>query len=200
MAKKSLYSLHPVYKMEAGYAAALQARTGKTLEEWVALTLEEGPAEEKARRAWLKETHGLTTNYCWWVAERAAGRGSAEQYDPEQLVEELFTPRPALRPIYDRLLRDALALGRDVKACPGKTIVPLYRHHVFAQLEPASRKRLELGLALGDEPPSGRLRDTGGKAKGDRLTRRIDVLTLDDIDAETLGWLRMAYERDAGRS
>ena len=32
------------------------------------------PPTEKERRPWLKE-QGLTTNYAWWVAERAEGRG-----------------------------------------------------------------------------------------------------------------------------
>jgi hypothetical protein len=198
MAKpKSLYALHPTYQMEAGYEAKLKERTGKTLADWVTLTLKDGPADEPARRAWLKETHGLSINYTWWIVERAAGRGSAEQYDPEQLVEDLFARRPALRPIYDRTLGIALGLGKDVKACPCKTIVPLYRQHVFAELKPATKTRLELGLALKGEPFTARLKDTGGTQKGDRLTHKVELTTLEDIDAEALLWLRQAYERDA---
>ncbi len=34
-AKKSLYSLHPGYAMEATSMVNLQKRTGKTLEEWI---------------------------------------------------------------------------------------------------------------------------------------------------------------------
>jgi hypothetical protein len=199
MAKaKSLYSVHPSFRMEAGYAAKLKERTGKTLAEWVTLTLKEGPPDEKARRAWLEDTHGITKNYTWWIVEKAAGRGGAEQYDPDRCVEDMFAKRPALRPIYDRMLAIALGLGKDVKACPCKTIVPLYREHVFAELKPATKTRLELGLALRGEPFTDRLKDTGGTARGDRLTHRIDLTTLDDIDVEALLWLRTAYERDAG--
>jgi hypothetical protein len=182
--------------MEEGYAAKLKERTGKTLEDWVALVRAEGPATEKERRAWLKDEHGLTTNYAWWVAERAEGRG-AEGQGPEALVEALFAGGKAgLRPLYDELLRLGLALGPDVKACPCKTMVPLYRRHVFAELKPATRARLDLGLALGDAPFTGRLLDTGGRAKGDRVTHRVPITCAGDLDDEVRGWLRAAYDLD----
>src|SRR5215211_3118054 len=98
MKAKSVYSTHPLFKMEAAYADSLLKR--------------DGPATEKERREWLKATHGLTTNYCWWVAERAEGRGGAEQYDPDAYVEAMFANKPALRPLYDRLLKLGLALGK----------------------------------------------------------------------------------------
>ncbi len=53
-----------------------------------------------------------------------------------------------LRPIYDELLKLGKSLGDDVKACPCKTIVPLYREHVFAQIKPTTNSRIDLGLAL----------------------------------------------------
>ncbi len=102
--------------------------------------------------------------------------------------------RAALRPVYDRLLALALSLGKDVKACPGKTIVPLYREHVFAQIKPATNTRIDLGLALGGTKPTGRLIDTGGFAKKDRITHRIEISSIKDIDAEVTRWLKKGYE------
>ena len=116
----------------------------------------------------------------------------------ERYVEAMFSgKRTALRPAYDRLLALALSLGKDVKACPGKTIVPLYREHVFAQIKPATNTRIDLGLALGDTKPTGRLIDTGGFAKKDRITHRIEISAVKDIDAEVIRWLKLAYEREA---
>src|ERR671933_2846002 len=106
-------------------------------------------------------------------------------------------PKAGLRPLYDRLLRLGLALGEDVKACPCKTIVPLYRRHVFAQIKPATRTRIDLGFALGDMKATGRLIDTGGFAKKDRITHRIPITSLDDINDEVKHWLKVAYDRDA---
>jgi hypothetical protein len=75
--------------------------------------------------------------------------------------------------------------------------VPLYRLHVFAQLKPSTRTRLDLGFALKDLPVEGRLIDTGGFAKKDRITHRIPLSAVDEIDGEVKKWLERAYEMDA---
>lgn len=191
------YSLHPGYAMEASSRANLIARTGKTLEEWVEIVQRDGPATESDRQAWLKNEHGFTTNYAMWVAERSFGRGGPERYDPAGAVESMFSgPKEALRPIYDALLQMGLAIAEDVKACPCTTIVPLYRNHVFAQIKPTTNKRIDMGFALKDTPVSGRLIDTGGFAKKDRITHRIPITSLEEIDDEVRQWMLKAYEMD----
>src|SRR3954465_5876238 len=92
-------------------------------------------------------------------------------------------------PLYDRLLKLGLGIGKDVKACPCQTIVPLYRNHVFAQIKPTTRTRIDFGLALGDTKAKGRLIDTGGFAKKDRITHRFEITSLKDIDDEVKRWL-----------
>ena len=121
----------------------------------------------------------------------------AQEYDPEALVEAMFAgSRAALKPLYDKLLEIGMAIAKDVKACPCKTIVPLYRRHVFAQIKPATIKRLDLGLALQNTETPERLIDTGGLLKGDRITHRIPIENAIDIDAEVKRWLKIAYEMD----
>ena len=135
---------------------------------------------------------------------RAAGR-NLEDEDPgayllaaEGYVAAMFdSKKPSLRPIYDALLKLGIGLGCDVKACPCKTMVPLYRRHVFAQIKPSTLSRIDLGLALEDTVVPERLIDTGGLAKKDRITHRIAILSLADIDTEVKHWLRFAYDLDA---
>jgi hypothetical protein len=203
-AKKSLYSVHPGVAMVQSTIARLKEKTGRTLEEWVQLVNESGPAAEKDRREWLKTRYNLGTNYSWWIAEQSCGKG-AEDSDPDEYlkaahryVEEMYSGgKSGLRPLYDRLLRLGLSMGKDVKACPCKTIVPLYRNHVFAQIKPTTRNRIDFGLSLGATRAKGRLIDTGGFSKNDRITHRIPILSLDDIDPEVERWLKTAYEKDA---
>jgi hypothetical protein len=115
-----------------------------------------------------------------------------------EYVEKMFSgARNGLRPIYDRLLDVCLATGDDLKACPCKTIVPIYRRHVIAQIKPSTRTRIDLGLALGatGKTPK-RLVSTGGHEKKDRITHAFGITSLDDIDAEVKTWLRKAYDMD----
>jgi hypothetical protein len=46
----------------------LRERTGRTLEEWVKLVQETGPATRKERAEWLKTKHGLGVNFAAWIA------------------------------------------------------------------------------------------------------------------------------------
>ena len=152
----------------------------------------------------MKSEYGLGTNTAWWLAERSIGKG--EDVDnpdtylaaAERYVENMFSgPKSALRPTYEQMLKVGLKVGKDVKACPCQTIVPLYRNHVFAQIKPTTNKRIDIGFALGDMKPKGRLIDTGGFAKKDRITHRIPLETVKDIDDEVKHWLKVAYDRDA---
>ena len=204
MPAKSLYSVHPSVAYTQKIIANLKTRTGRTIDEWVTFVKKEGPKTEVERRGWLKDTHKLGTNYAWWIAERAEGKGGDEDNPDAYLrqapkyVEEMFAgKRAALKPIYDALLKVGLATGRDVKACPCKTIVPLYREHVFAEIKPATNTRIDLGLALGTDARKlpARIEPVKG-SKGNRITHRIAVTKLDDVDAFVERWLKAAYERD----
>lgn len=197
--KKSVYSPHPGFRMEEASIANLRKKTGKTLDEWLAIIRKSGPPTEKERREWLKRKHGFTTNYAWFVAERAGGGGSmADQYDPEAYVDGIFAgPKAVFRPVYEAVLAFGFELGKDVKVCPCQTIIPFYRKHVFAQVKVPNRSRLDLGYALKDTPVKGRLIDTGGFAKKDRITHRIEIVAAADFGDEAKKWMRRAYDMDA---
>lgn len=204
MPRTSIYSVHPGVLLTQKWIAELKQKTGRTLEEWLAHIKKAGPKDGKARREWLKSEYGLGSNTCSWLAERADGEGE-EAGDPdlylesaERDVEKMFSGGKAkLRPLYDKLLKLGLKTGKEAKACPCATIVPLYRNHVFAQIKPTTQTRIDMGFALGDMKPTGRLIDTGGFAKKDRITHRIPITSMEDIDDEVKHWLKVAYDRDA---
>lgn len=202
------YSVHPGVAMVEEWAAALSEKTGRSFEAWLKHIRTDGPKDEKARREWLKRSYGLGTNTCWWLAEKATRSETIKEDSPEgylamaaEYVEAQYAgKKAALRPIYDRLLALGLSRGKDAKACPCKTMVPLYREHVFANITPTTNSRVDLGLALAKVPESKvpkRLIDTGGKAKKDRITHRIAIGSVDEIDGVVERWLKMAYQLDA---
>ena len=201
--KNSIYSVHPGILMTQKWITELKQKTRRSLDEWLKHIKKAGPKDEKACREWLKKEYGLGTNTAWWLAERAHGKGE-EAGDPElylkaaeKYVDNMFAGGKAgLRPIYDALLKLGLKVGKEAKACPCQTIVPLYRNHVFAQIKPTTQTRIDMGFALGDMKPKGRLIDTGGFAKKDRITHRIPITSLKDIDDEVKHWLKVAYDRD----
>jgi predicted transport protein len=199
-----LYSVHPGLAMMEKWINNLPAKTGRTLDEWIAFVKRSGPPTEKERREWLKKEHKLGTNSAICIAERADGKGTEEDSPEayleaaEKWVDAMFTgPKAALRPVYDHLLKTVLAVSKDVKACPGKTAVAIYRNRVFANIKVATNTRIDLGLALKNMKTPKRLIDTGGYQKKDRITRRIEVKVKADIDDELKKWLMKAWEIEA---
>lgn len=198
-----IYSVHPGVKMIQDWVEKLPQKTGKSLDEWAALLKQAGPKELSKQKEWLKEKHKFGTNTAAWIAEYAEGKlpweGNPESYLKAAVdyVENMFSgSKNALRPLYDKLLKTALSIADDVKACPCKTIVPLYRNHVFAQIKPATKTRIDLGLALGKTPFTERMTCTGGQAKKDRITHSIAITQSSDIDAEVVQALKKAYQLD----
>jgi len=183
--------------------AGLKENTGRSLEDWLELIGSGGPATEKERSQWLKEKHGLGMNFAWCIAGVSVNADEAfspEGYlrSAEQYFQKMFAgPKAGLRPIYDALVSEGRRLGKDVRVSPCQTMVPLYRHHVFAQIKPATRTRIDLGLALQDTKTPKRLIDTGGFAKKDRITRRIEIASVNEIDDQVRQWMKTAYEMDA---
>jgi len=198
-----LYAVHPGVAQIQKFIQELPVKTGRSLEEWIDLTRKSGPPTEKERREWLKKEHKLGTNSAAWIAGRLEGKNTEEDSPDAYLktaaewVEAQYSgPRAALRPLYEQLLKLGFSLGKDVKACPCKTMVPFYRNHVFAQIKPSTNTRIDLGFALGNMKTPKRLIDTGGYAKKDRITRRIEIKSAADIDDEVKRWLKKAYELD----
>jgi hypothetical protein len=203
---EALYDVHPSVAMVQKWIAELKEKTGRSLEEWIALAKNDGPKDEKSQREWLKVQQKLGTNSAWWITARAAGKESEEDSPekylaaaPEYVEKQYAGKKAGLRPIYDELLKLGKSVGADVKACPCLTMVPLYREHVFAQIKPTTNTRIDFGLSLahykGKLPK--RLVDTGGMAKKDRITHRFEITAPEQIDAEVKKWLKTAYDLDA---
>jgi hypothetical protein len=198
------YSPHPSIAMVVKWVNELKEKTGRNLDEWCAYIQKNGPKEMAARREWLKKECGLGTNTCWWLADRANGQPTWDESAEEYLkiaptyVDEMFAGgKAAMRPIGDALMRMAMEVAGDIKFCPCKTIIPFYREHVIAQIKPATQTRIDFGLSLGpDVPFTARLKDTGGLKKKDRITHKVEITKLADLDAQLKKWLRMAYEGD----
>jgi hypothetical protein len=201
---KSEYDAHKSLRYVKSIIAGMKKKTGRSLEEWMQLAKEKGPADEKQRRDWLKKEYGLGTNYATWIAERSVGKSSREE-SPEQYlqhahdyVEKMFSgPKEHLRPIYEEIIKFARTMGTDVRVSLCSTIVPIYRRHVVAQIKPTTRTRIDLGLALKNAKVPKRLINTGGFEKKDRITHRIELTTISDFDAEAKKWMKVAHEGDA---
>lgn len=200
------YSVHPATQMVQEWIAALPTKTGKSLEEWSAIAHSSGITDRKERIEWFKSEWKFGTNHAAWIVDVSFGDEDSIAMSSNKgylqaaarwLENQYSGKKEHLRPVYDHLLTVAMSIGEDVNACPTKTYLSLFRSYAFAQIKPTTNTRIDLGLALGTEPALGRLIDTSGSAKGDRITHRIPLQAVSDVDDEVEHWLKLAYDKDA---
>jgi hypothetical protein len=104
------FSAHPSVAMVQKWIKELANKTGRSLDEWIALAKDSGPPTEKELREWLKKEHKLAANSAAWIAERADGKGTSVFDSPEtylktagEWVEAQYSgSRAALHPLYER--------------------------------------------------------------------------------------------------
>jgi Domain of unknown function (DUF4287)/Domain of unknown function (DUF5655) len=177
----------------------LPAKTGRTIDEWVALVGQSGLSGHRARVEWLKREHALghvTAEIVVGTAETPEGWAPES---PETLVERQYAgPKASLRPIYERIAQVVGDFGPDVILDPRQSYVAVRREAAFALVQPSARNRVDLGLVLPGVEPTSRLRPAGSFGTGS-TTHRVALASPVDVDAEVTGWLRMAYVGRANR-
>jgi len=196
--------VHPSIKHAAAILNSLPEKTGKSVDEWAKLLAEAGMTTSKSMARYLRDHYDIarpTATILFAKINNIRHELEAEaylEYAPTRIDKQYTGGKAHLRPLAELLFAELDKLGADVGASPCKTFVPFYRQHVFAQVKAATQKRIDVGLALAcyDGQIPERLKDTGGAAKGDRITHVIGITAPEEIDAELIQWMRTAYELD----
>ncbi|HMO75666.1 MAG TPA: DUF4287 domain-containing protein [Sphingopyxis sp.] len=172
---------------------SLRTKTGKGLDEWVAIARGAGIGGHMALVNHLKAQHGLGHGYANMIVHAANASSSLSQ-DDDALVDAAFAGAKAhWRPLYDRLVALVQGFGSDVELAPKKGYVSLRRKKQFALLMPSTKDRFDIGLALKGEEPAGRLEAAG--SWNAMVSHRIRVAAGEEPGDEVEGWLRAAYDR-----
>ncbi len=182
--------------MMAAVTASMHERTGRTLQEWVALVHSSGldPLDQNGVRRWLKAEHGVPQNSRWAIADAAARAAGWERPGVEEYIAGQYTgAKGELRPILDRLREIIDTFGDDVEVEGRSTYTPFVRRRQFAAVAAATRTRVDVGLRYTDPPESALL--VAANAPG-QATHRLSLESVDDITPEVQRLLRLAYEQN----
>ena len=101
--------------------------------------------------------------------------------------------RVTLDVVSDRLIALVRGFGEDVELAPKKGYVSLRRKKQFALLQPSTKDRFDIGLALKGESPAGRLEAAG--SWNAMVSHRIRIADGAEADGDVEIWLRAAYDR-----
>jgi hypothetical protein len=171
--------------------ANLKEKTGKTLDQWIAIAKKTGAAKHGEIVKMLKTEHGMTHGYANLVAHKTLKSDAGSTGDTGDLVAAQYAgDKASLKPIYDALIKAAEKCGA-VEIAPKKAYVSLRRSKQFAIIQPSTRTRVDLGLNLQGEPATGRLEKSG--SFNAMVSHRVRLEKAADVDKDVKAWIRKAW-------
>ncbi|MEO1015476.1 MAG: DUF4287 domain-containing protein [Pseudomonadota bacterium] len=176
-------------EMAQSMIANMPEKTGKPLEDWLAVVKASGLGKHGEIVKLLKSEHGMGHGFANLVAHSAL---NAAPTDSGDLVEAQYSGGKAgLRPIYDAVHAYAATLGADVEVAPKKTSVSFRRSKQFACATPATKSRVDLGIQLKGAKATDRLL---ALKPGSMTSHTVRLERPDDFDDEVKAWVKAAYE------
>jgi hypothetical protein len=179
-------------KWFATVKANFEAKSGKTLEEWIAIARTCPYEKPNARRDWLKANYGLGQNHAMYVLSQAFEAKEPSWDDGPALRRALWTD-PASTAILEAVER-AVAELPDVVHGQRKGFTAFSRKVQFASVRPLKGGAARLGLGV-DPDASPRLEPAGKEGWSERLKAALRLERPGDVDDEIRRLLRAAWER-----
>ncbi len=157
--------------MGEAIAHNLKAKTGRSLDEWLAALDSAGAPDRASSLTWLK-AQGLGHFQAQLVVDRRDGQPLYD--DPAGIVDDLFAPYPEQRLLYERVVAEAHR-KHALTANPCKGYVPLYspRRRIVVSIRPTD-EGLYVGL-IGDTFPFPVIAHKKALGGSERMTRGVYV-------------------------
>ncbi len=172
--------------------ANMEAKTGKSLAEWVKIAKKCPHDKPRARQAWLKEHHGLGINHASFVLSEAFPPDGPGWDDADALRAALWSD-PASLKILVALEKATKGVGEILQG-QRKGYTAFSKAVQFAAIRPLKGGRALLGLKL-DPKTSKRLTASVRKESwSERLSSVVELDSAKDVDAEIKALIAKAFE------
>lgn len=180
--------------MMAWCAELLERQTGAGTDEWNERVAASGVATEQDLRAWL-DVRGVRGYAQKLLVMERFGYPEFLTATADELFSAQYADRPAMRRVAERVIKLALLAGPDVTVQMRKTYVSFVGpRRTFAQLVPSTRRRIDLGLRIDEQPEEGG-RLLPAKSLGNRVCPvRIGLTSVEEVDSQVADWLGRSYE------
>jgi hypothetical protein len=179
--------------MFQSYLDNIQAKTGKTPDDFRALAAEKGLVKNGEIVNWLKTDFGLGHGHANAIAHLIM-RTDETKTGPDDPIAAHFTGKKAgWREPYNALAARTLAFGSDVEIAPAKSYINLVRGaRKFGIVQISAADRMDIGIKRKGVAATDRFEAAG--SWNAMVTHRVRITDPTQIDAEVLAWLKLAYD------
>jgi hypothetical protein len=173
--------------------ANIERRTGRRIDDLVALVRSSGLAKFGDAREMLKRDLGMGHGDANVIAHLAFNAADSES-TPDAAADALYAgPKSELRSIHDQVMAAVKAFG-PFEIAPKKTYLSLRRKKQFAMIGPATNSRVEVGLNMKGVPATDRL---VAQPPGGMCQYKVKLTDAKEVDRELIAWIRNAYDQSA---
>ena len=174
------------------WVRVLEKQTGEGVDTWSRRIRQHRFADEQALRNWLT-SQGVTGYARSLLVMERFGYPAFVTASASELIDAQYADRVQLRPIYDAIEAAASDLGELIVQAR-KTYVSLVTpRRTFARVQPTTRTRVDLGLRLDSQKPTGRLQPS---TIHETMKLQIGLTSCGEVDDEVVQWLARAYREN----
>ena len=179
-------------KMFQSYLDNIQAKTGKTPDDFRALAAEKGLVKNGEIVSWLKTDYGLGYGHANAIAHLIMSTDETKTGPDDQIAAHFAGKKAVWREPYDALAAWIMAFGSDVEIAPAKSYINLVRGAKKFGIVQISTERMDIGIKRKGVAPTERFEAAG--SWNAMVTHRVRITDPTQIDAEVLAWLQLAYD------
>ena len=181
-------------EMEQAILMNLPAKTGKSLDEWMAIISKSGIQQAKEQLQFLKKEFGLGHFQATVITKKLENNTATDYTDEAALLDAQFTGKnTALRNLYEVLALKVLALGKDVCAKPCKTYIPFYRKTQFLMAKPKNGL-LYLTFTMSGQSFRGEKLSARGLGLPEKFAFTISLKEESDVNEGLMEWIKEALK------
>jgi hypothetical protein len=178
------------------YLDTIKKNTGKSPDDFRKLADKKGLLKPgvKARQVtgWLKEEFGLGPGHAMAMYGAIKPSEGPPLTTPEQIDKHFTGRRAEWRETYAQLMTKMSEFGPEVSAQATNAYISVLRGQKKFAILQVTADRLDVGVKLKGHDPTARLRRAG--TWNAMVTHRVAINAPGQVDAELMGWLRMAYD------
>jgi predicted transport protein len=171
----------------------IEKTTGKKLADWIAIVNKSGFTKHGELVNFLKEKHGFTHGNANTIVHFSKQSHAGAPENDTDWIAEQYKGKENLKPWYDKIMGEIQKMGKDVEIAPKKAYVSLRRKKQFAILQPSTKDRLDVGLNIKGEAPSGNVLASG--SWNAMCTHRIKLEDEKMINKDLIAWIKKSYDQ-----
>ena len=181
-------------EIEKEFIETAEAKTGKTLQNWLNLVQSSRIEKRNDILEWLKKGHGLNHLQAQLITGIYVNNGNPVYINETALLENQFLKAPDMRPLFASISEKIISTFQGTQLIPKKTYLSFTAVREFAAIN-VKPNELRLGLDLDDKPFTEMLLKSKLLGPMPRISHMIVLTEAKQFDKKAMTLLTQSYNR-----